>query len=355
LTSPAPGALSVDYAYGFSGELGGGPYGPPSNFNATAGPTVTLHVAATAAAANPTGDADRPYPTIDDALASAPSYLSSANCFILIDDSATYTPGRGQGAWEVANDGAWILRIQSAAEVAPALDGQLQIQLGAGARVELSGLMISGPVTTSGSGQLAVEHCTVPPAAGPSLTVTTAGTDRAQISLTYCIVGPIVAGAAVQLSVHDSIVDGRGAAAIGATGQPVGNLDLQRSTVFGTTTAATCNAEDSIFTGPLTSAQPQGGLVRYCSIPPGSAPPTTIQCQPGSGRLRPRFTSSRYGDAGYGQLHPAGPDEVAQGGSLGSEMGAFNWLQQPARASRLPTVLGEMLPAGVAASIIFRS
>ena len=36
-------------------------------------------------------------------------------------------------------------------------------------------------------------------------------------------------------------------------------------------------------------------------------------------------------------------------------MGAFNGLQQPARASRLPTILGEMLPAGVAASITYRS
>ena len=80
------------------------------------------------------------------------------------------------------------------------------------------------------------------PAASPSLSVATSGTDSAQVSLTYCIVDPILAGAAVQLSVHDSIVDGLGCAAIGAAGQAVGNLDLQRVTVLGTTTAATCNA-----------------------------------------------------------------------------------------------------------------
>ena len=186
------------------------------------------------------------------------------------------------------------------------------------------------------------------------------------VSMTYCICGPIAAGAQVELSVQDSIVDGLGSAAIGAPGSTVGSLDVQRTTVFGSTAAATLNAEDSIFTGPVTVDHPDTGLVRYCFVGSGSRLPTTIQCQPPAPlgtparrgaveRLVPWFTSTRYGDPAYGQLHLGCPVEIASGASLGGEMGAFNGLQQPARASRLPTVLGDMLPAGVAASITYRS
>ena len=58
---------------------------------------MTLHVAATVGGADATGNPDHPFATIEAALAVAPAYLAEANCYLLIDDSATYTPIAGDG------------------------------------------------------------------------------------------------------------------------------------------------------------------------------------------------------------------------------------------------------------------
>ena len=71
--------------------------------------------------------------------------------------------------------------------------------------------------------------------------------------------------------------------------------------------------------------------------------------------MKPRFSSTRWGDPAYAQLDLRCPPEIAAGASRSGEMGAFNWLRQPTRFARLPMVLHEMLPAGVAASVDYRN
>ncbi len=71
-----------------------------------------------------------------------------------------------------------------------------------------------------------------------------------------------------------------------------------------------------------------------------------------SSRIYPRFTSERYGDPGYAQLHKDIASEILEGGDNGAEMGAFNQLYQPQRISNLGSSLDEYLRFGVEAGIL---
>jgi hypothetical protein len=70
-------------------------------------------------------------------------------------------------------------------------------------------------------------------------------------------------------------------------------------------------------------------------------------------QMQPRFTSTRYGDAGYAQLNLVCPFEIRTGAEDGSEMGVFNYLKQPQREANLRASLKEYLRFGLTADIIF--
>ena len=70
-------------------------------------------------------------------------------------------------------------------------------------------------------------------------------------------------------------------------------------------------------------------------------------------RLRPTFTSVRYGDPGYAQLSRTCAEEILTGSEDGSEMGVFQHLKQPQRQANLRASLVEYLRFGLAAGIFF--
>jgi hypothetical protein len=70
-------------------------------------------------------------------------------------------------------------------------------------------------------------------------------------------------------------------------------------------------------------------------------------------RLRPAFTSFRYGNAAYAQLDLTSAKELRTGAEDGSEMGAFNHLMQPQREANLRLRLEEYLPFGLEAGLIY--
>ena len=72
-------------------------------------------------------------------------------------------------------------------------------------------------------------------------------------------------------------------------------------------------------------------------------------------RVRPRFTTQRYGNPGYGQLAGRCPQEIKRGADDESEMGAFHDLFQPQREANLRARLEEYSPAGANVGIIFIS
>jgi hypothetical protein len=141
-----------------------------------------------------------------------------------------------------------------------------------------------------------------------------------------------------------------------------------------------------IFTEVAIAVRRQEGCLRFSYAPPESQTPRRFRCQPETaiaaaveqaqraapsgilppgakqaisaailGRLKPSFTSQRYGEPGYGQLGRACPVEIATGAEDGSEMGAFSFLKQPQRVANLESNLEEYLRLGLEAGIFFVS
>lgn len=159
------------------------------------------------------------------------------------------------------------------------------------------------------------------------------------------------------------------------------NLTLLRSTVIGRVlTHAILLAENSLLLNPVQVLRRQIGCMRFCYVTACSRTPRRYHCQPDLAeaalleqanaagqtlmrddpavrderlRVRPRFTSLRYGHSGYCQLACASAVEIRQGADDESEMGAFHDLYQPQRQANLRARLDEYIPAHHEAALIY--
>jgi hypothetical protein len=198
----------------------------------------------------------------------------------------------------------------------------------------------------------------------------------------------------IPMEIRDSIIDATGTdcdspecIAIGNpdVGMAFANLTIRRSTLIGKALVHSVElAENSIFHGTLRVARRQIGCLRFCSVKPKSRTPRRYHCQPDlvekpirevlqkeNGltneerdrlerllsmerlRVKPQFTSTRYGTPGYCQLARTCANEIRSGADDGSEMGVFHDLYQPQREELLRTRLDEYVPAGTEAGIIY--
>jgi hypothetical protein len=133
---------------------------------------------------------------------------------------------------------------------------------------------------------------------------------------------------------------------------------------------------------PVISDQNQHGCVRFCFVPPDSIVPRRYRCQPdlaieeailkadqsaGSlsapqrqairdatlSRVRPVWTTLRYGRPAYGQLGRSCPGELRTGAEDESEMGAFHDVFAPQREGNLRIRLQEYLRFGLEVGIFY--
>ncbi|HEY9735529.1 MAG TPA: hypothetical protein V6D06_04575, partial [Trichocoleus sp.] len=249
---------------------------------------------------------------------------------------------------------------------------------------------------------LTLRHCTLVPGWGlesncdprrpaePSLELTNL---HGKVEIERTILGSIqlnhdeVQTEPVPIEIRDSLLDATSPQleAIGAPGCPVAHTTLRilRTTVFGKVHAHAIElAENSIFEGKITVARSQIGCMRFCTYLKGSRTPRCFRCQPDlaiaaaeqaittSGetisaealaealqreedRVRPRFSSTRYGTPAYGQLSLYCPLEITRGADDESEMGVFHHLFQPQRAANLKARLNEFTPSGMSAAILY--
>ncbi|MFC8666348.1 hypothetical protein [Streptomyces sp. NPDC057199] len=137
-------------------------------------------------------------------------------------------------------------------------------------------------------------------------------------------------------------------------------LHLHRTTVIGEIhTHAVRIAENSVFTGRLHVARRGIGCIRFSYVPTGSRTPRRFRCQPDlvgpeqADRVRPLFTSQRYGTPWYGLLADRCAEEIRRGAEDGAELGAFHDLYRPQREDSLRARLAEYTPAGTDAGIFF--
>jgi hypothetical protein len=284
------------------------------------------------------------------------------------------------------------------------------------ASVTLSGLLVEGWVHVTGSlGRLRLLHSTLVPGraltdtggpAGdePSLVVEpgTAGAPLnadLRVELAFSVSGGLrIPDHAAGLWALDSIVDGVALtpeaprpAAIAGSGGPAGPSGppawLERVTVLGPSSVKELTmASEVSFSEPVVAERRQAGCVRFSFVPDGSATPQRYRCQPdleiaveieaaeaaakADGTtlttaerdairaavrewLLPAFTSTRYGQPAYCQLHLLCPVQIQTGAEDGSEIGAYCHLKQPQRAANLRLRLDEYLPFGLEAGLIY--
>ncbi|MFB7504538.1 hypothetical protein [Streptomyces broussonetiae] len=271
-----------------------------------------------------------------------------------------------------------------------------------GGRMVLDGLLVTGRgVNATGPlGELVVRHCTLVP--GWSLTDHCAPHSPEEPSLvldrtTACVqiersilgtirvVGDEVDDDPLPIHIADSVLDAT-AFDLEALSAPDCRhahavLHAHRTTVIGEVhTHAVETAEDCIFTGRMNVARRSVGCLRFSYVPPGSRTPLRYRCQPDlvreavqqlvesgraaradapalaaaeSDRVRPRFTSLRYGTPAYAQLARGCAPEIARGAADRSEQGAFHDLFQPQRTDNLLARLTEFAPAGTDAGVFF--
>ena len=272
------------------------------------------------------------------------------------------------------------------------------------ARLVLDGLLITGRgVNVTGPvGTLVVRHCTLVPGWSlehhcaphsphePSLVL---DHTSACVQIERSILGTIqviddeVGTDPLRIHIADSILDATdpGLEALSAPDCRHAHavLDARRTTVIGEVhTHAVRLAEDCVFTGHLNVARRAIGCLRFSYVTPGSRTPRRYECQPDlvraavqeraergepapaevagaieaeTRRVRPRFTSVRYGTPSYGQFAAGCAPEITRGAESRSELGAFHDLFQPQREDNLRARLAEYSPAGTDAGIFFVS
>jgi hypothetical protein len=187
-----PGAAAMTWHYGFSGDIGGGPYDRRATL-ATAGDAWTAEVAAGGA-----------FTSLAAALAAWPR-ATRRRALVRLLESATYA--EPLPAIELADGDQLIL--EAADGVLPVLIGDLRIDGGGrDCRCELSGLLIDGSLELRGSLQLVVRHSTlVPRPLRDSLFYGGGDPHHLRVELEAAITGALrLPAEAVALEIADSLV-----------------------------------------------------------------------------------------------------------------------------------------------------
>jgi hypothetical protein len=396
-----PQQVRVSDSYGFSGDMGGGPYNRLASIAQLLAGISPWQVAVTRELASVP---DRIFSRLTDAVAAwnALPPLPQRFGVIAILDSLTYEESVTGPSHIVIPEGSTLLIVAAdwpslrqpgaAASselvpdgVRPHLLGDVEVEGTAPPKstdpgtLIVNGLWIEGglKVLAGNLGGLQLVHSTLIPT-GAGLSVEPSGNPdlqnaRLNISLQRSICGPIDAPTAVpSLALTDSIVGPGTGVAISAPGA---DASIQSSTIFGTVGDAktsglrTLEAGNSIFMDVVNVERTQAGCVRFCYVPTDvSRTPRRYRCQPDlalagitdpaveagiRGRLRPLFTSIVYGDPGYAQLASACAREIRAGADDGAEMGAFDFLKQPQRDSNLRIALIEYLRFGLQAGAFY--
>lgn len=371
--------VEVSYNYGFSADMGGGPYDRSRTLASS--DDATLYVGVKKGTS---------VDTLQKALQKWADHLQeddNPRGIIRILDNAVYggdiTVQLPENGWLVveADDGRRPnLRLVDDLEVTAPPGGEPSLTL--------NGLLIQGRVETRGNPRLAITHSTVIPGRRlredgtpkyPDLdSISTSNGSIPEVEISHSIVGPLrLPAESRRLSIEDSIVDApkvgefrRPAIAGDDSGeQPGPPTVLKRTTIFGPVHTKDLRlATEVIFNHTLTVDRLQNGCVRFSYVPEDSTSPRRYRCQPDLAlegvtdlmkqnrirdRLRPAFTSTRYGHPAYAQLSLSCDKAIRTGAEDGSEMGAFCSLKQPQREINLRARLREYLPFGREAGIIY--
>jgi hypothetical protein len=365
--------VQVTYSFGFGGAFGGGPY--PTDFLRT---PVTRRVV-----------------TGGSTLAQALAAVGTADAVIQIDDSTTI-----DGDLTISLGADQDLTIQGNEGTRPVLSGTITVVSAKDAELTLHNLMLAKSVRMTGAADttLTIRHCTLAPVElaqdlsmkprpEPSVRWAEAGS-RGTLIIDHTLSGRLVASLDVSVELFDSAIDsladtGVALAAADDGKLAAGELRLVRTTVIGIIHVRALElAEHALVTGTVVSEQQQQGCVRFSYLPSDSRVPRRYRCQPEwavqrardaaqrldpsvgpdvlaqleariRSSLRPVFTTGRFGQPGYLQLHASCPVEIRTGAENGSEMGIFQSLGQAQCEANVRARMEEYLRFGLESGIFY--
>lgn len=373
---PPTGEVSVPlHHYGFSGDIGAGPYerrlclvagASVVDSGASAGPVpVTLPA---------TGDHE---------LGDSKTYHVDAD----VDDIETLTlqATNGQRPYvlrrTVTSPPEWTLRAKL--KVDPGTEKRtLTVDgLWLGLRDEtqptltpLIGSCPAMPSTLALDGvwdEVVLRHCTLDPGGEqvpgsppdclpiPFVTLEIRGTVE-KLVIDSSITGPIrvaPGGALLALEARDSIIHGPELPDTPALDLGSGQATLERVTVYGDVDVERLWATEALIQGTVVVTDTQHGCFRFSTAnPTGSVLPRRFEAPLLAGGVENHFfVSRRFGDPGYAQLSESAPVEVTRGAENGSELGAFSSLLNPIKLADLEAKVLELMPAGLIPQFIFQT
>lgn len=361
-----PDTVHVNYYYGFSAEMGGGEYSRSATFFNEKENLVTVPAMAA---------------TIQEAL----DLLALTGGVVEIQDNEYYfeTP-----LIKIANGKTIELRAADGCRPVLVLEDEMRVEGEESSIFLMNGLLVCGSrirlTLTNSDGnpnrlqKLGIEHCTLLPlatnnigdvagqAAQPRIVVECPDT---VVEMDKCITGAFRTLDGAKVKISNSIVDAldeNEAAFAGLLDDDAGaTLWVINSTIIGKVYTRLMElASNCIFLAgnptaewpvPVKAQRLQEGCTRFSYLTPGSRVPHPYRCQPASAaiadRVRPVFTSLKYGDPGYAQLSGHCAPEITKGADDDSEMGAFHHLYQSQKISNLRTRLDEYLRFGLEAGI----
>ena len=144
-------------------------------------------------------------------------------------------------------------------------------------------------------------------------------------------------------------------------------LIVDRSTFLANVSAQVLNASNSIFMRNVAVTQKQSSFVRFSYIKSDFIKSLHhFRCQPSQAlsqsgqseksailsRIVPRFASTTLFTPNYCQLSVNCAEEIRTGAEDGSEMGAFSFLKIPQREANIKASLDEFLPLGLNAGVL---
>jgi hypothetical protein len=156
------------------------------------------------------------------------------------------------------------------------------------------------------------------------------------------------------VTIRDSIVDGIQSGGI-AIETRVGELHIERSTVFGNIRANRLYATETLVQGVVQVADNQHGCFRFSAASAGQDMllPRQFESHIFAGGIRNHmFVSRRFGDPGYAQLSETAPPELRRGGENTSEIGVFNRFLAPILADDLARKFAEYAPINLISQFI---
>jgi hypothetical protein len=176
------------------------------------------------------------------------------------------------------------------------------------------------------------------------------------------IVGPIIEdkvsgdpGTIQKLIIRDSIVQNIDPTASPAIETELGQVELQRVTVFGDVTVNRLFASEALIQGLVKVTDNQHGCFRFSAT--NDDPQKRLPPQFESHFFAPAipnhfFTSRRFGDPDYAQLSETTSESIIRGAENRSEIGAFSSLLNPIKLDDLKAKVNEFMPFGLIAQYI---